>query len=1171
MTRPQHRRRAGGLARTFVVAVATLAILLVCFSMYQYSQVAPPVALTPRSARLPIPGEIPPPPHPASSAEPSGVNVDGAVIGTSKNVTISLYPREGRESKLELTVSDWSPREGSDHEFILRDPEIRMRTAEGNDLRVKADEGTLEARRKSGSGLEPQRGKLTGNVIIEFDRRSQEDKAKLSEAERTATPDYDLVRIQAEELQFDVEFGRLIIPGKIVLTARDASLQALDLEMQFDQQENRIESLRIERGGRIELLSQNEALGTAMGNRGAEPRKQTIAEWIRQTLQARIDAQSAGDAQKAEAARQTENASATKAHPSLPLFRTAQPPRARTAAHYVGRFEGDVDARQQLGDVTQSRLQADWLEILRELSVDERKSAASDAATSHPGAAQTSATPTAAERIVLTWTGKLVVNQAPTGDVTSEPALSSRLTAGGTPARFSHPEGDAICSRLVYLPDTGDVQLIGEGSKPVVVRSVQQGTVMGQSVSLRQTNDSIDIAVDGPGQIWGEAGTPTSTPLLSAHTADLGPANIDFANGLKAVGRVLKKATLDFTGSITTREYRLLDRVTFGGRTTLRQDDTELQADRIEVDFSVTENWRGVQQTIDHVIGTGNVLMTQADDRLTCDKMDIAMGAGSDGNAVITSATAMGFVSAIQGDRALQASEKLIVDFGALPATDVVKVADTTPASSIPGSSSTAAGSSLKFSSAAAPRRLRAFGEVSVIDPSQSLDLTCEQLDCTIALGKDIESAVLAGLPDRPASVNLDTFSVTGKDITLDVLNEWAEVPGQGRMTIQSQKDLDGRKVAQPIPIAITWTAGMKYRGRENRAIFSGKVHASSQATTTFDCDDNLLVEFEDAPAVPAKSRRSPIHWGVAAPLGAAAQALDAHLGPQLEKWGVRVPLNAFLPGAQSTAHSVLRGFTKEPRYIEATGNAVAQTADLHPVSGFLKSRARISGPKLSLHLRSELSKMLIEGPGDLLLEDFQAAKPAESSTPQSRRADLFSDQSDAGPSKTLIKWRDRMWYDFGIDQTLFEGAVHLTHLSGIELDKVFGVPQGGTPSTAKGRRTFLASDALTVDFTDAPRSARRDVDQRMGRISSDRLRRFRAHGNVVLREEVDQFSLHAEDVTYERPRKTLMILGAAPRKAQLTRQRPGKLPDQMAAERIFYNLETGKIQISRPEVKTGQ
>ena len=1150
MLNRSNHRRAGGLARTFVVAVATLAILLVCFSMYQYSQTAPMTELSPRPPRLPVPGTVPPAPTPAltSTGEPAGVTMDGgAVIGPSKNVTISLYPREGRDSKLELTVTDWSPKAGSDHEFVLRDPEVRMRTAEGNDLRVKAKEGTLEARRKSGSGLEPQRGRLTGNVVIEFDRRTQEDKAGLPEAERSQMRDHDLVRIEAQELQFDVEFGRLIIPGKIVLTARDAALEALDLELQFNQQENRIESLRIDRGGRIELHSQSEGLGISGTDRGAAPRKQSLVDWLHETLQARIDAQTAStQTQQTDEAKKAEKLAAEKTQPSLPVFHAASPPRARTVARYLGRFEGDVDARQQVANVTQSRLQADWLEILRELSLDEPKPEKRPAANAANGSGATTDSPPPSERIVLSWTGKLMVTQAPAANPGSDATPSSQLTAGGAPARLSHPEGDAICSRLTYLPETGDVQLIGEANQPVVVRSLQQGTVIGESVSLRRTNEAIDIVVGGPGRLWGDAGVPTSAPLLSTHASQLGPANIEFAQGLRAAGRIIQKTALEFTGSITTRQYRLLDRVSFSGRTTLRQDDTSLEADSIDVSFSLVQNWRGVQQSIDQVVGVGNVLMTQGADRLTCDKMNIAMGTGPGEKAFVKSATATGSVSAIQGDRALQASDKLIVDFEPAPGKDVVQVADTALASTLVDASDSTASQPLKFSTSTSPRRLRAFGEVSVIDPSQSLDLSCEKLDCTIANGKDIESAILSGVSDRPAFVTLDTFSVTGKDITLDVANEWADVPGEGRMTIQSQKDLDGRKVEQPIPIVVTWTDAMKYRGRENRAVFSGNVHAGSQTTTTFDCE-HLLVEFEDAGPAPSKPQRG---------------VLDA--------WGIRGPLSALLPGSGDPAPSVLRGFTKEPRYIEATGNAVAQTAEMHPVTGAMKSRARISGPKLSLHLRSELSKLLIEGRGDLMLEDFQPPKETSSSQ-QALRADLFSNESDAGPSKTLIKWRDRMWYDFGIDQTLFEGDVHLTHLSGAELDKVFGVPQGGTANTSRGRRTFLTSDALTVDFMDAPRSALRQADQRMGRISSDRLRRFRANGRVALREEVDQFSLNAEEVIYERPRKILLIHASPNRKAQLIRRRPGKLPDQMAAERIFYNLETGKIEISRPDVRTGQ
>lgn len=1143
---PFHRH-GGGLARTVVVAVATLSILLVCFSIYQHSQLDATAPSVPRGPRLPDPSAAPPP---ELVSNPSGVQINGgAVIGKSRDVKISLYEREGRESKMELTVSDWSPKAGSDHEFVLRDPEIRMRTGEGNDLRVKALEGSLEARRKSGSGLEPQRGKLIGDVLIEFDRRSQKDKEKLPEEERNKPSESDLVRLRAAELEFDVEFGRLTIPGKVVLTARDAGLEAHDVEVQFNQQDDRIETLRIERGGRIELLSKSQPLSGANLSEGRGQQKRTLVDWMRETLQTRIDAQALAMQNQAGTAspkaKSPEPAKANEADPSVRVFRLSQPPKPRTALRYVGRFEGNVDARQQVGDVTQSRLEADWLEVLRELSLDEGKKAES---TQQQGAAPAGAAAPAVapdDRIVLTWNGKLIVSEALPGGEGEPP---TKVTAGGKPARLSHPEGDALCSQFEYLPVTGDLKLLGEPNVPVVVRSAEQGTIVGESIAVHRKDQALEMTVNGAGRIW--EGDPSQNKQGSANVeiAALGPANIEFENGLKATGGVRIKTTLDYTGSMTTREYRLIDSVKFGGRTTLRQDKTSLVADSIEVGIKVSESWRELRQEVNSVVGTGNVLLIQKDDRLSCDRIDIALGSDGDGRPAVQTATALGLVQAVQGDRVLQASEKLIVDFAPAESKSVdgggVANQDVQSQQKPGGTLGMDLGGSTQA------RRLRAYGEVQIVDPSQAVDLNCEHLDCALA-GGDIESAKLSGTTARPATVQMDTFGVTGNEITLDVATESADVPGQGRMTILSHKDLDGRKVDEPIPIVVTWNDNMKYRGRENRAVFTGTVHASSQATTTFDCE-TLLVEFEEAVAEPvSQPKRSK---GI------------------VESWGLQGPLGAVWPGLRKPGESrAMQKYTREPRYIEATGRAVAQTAELLPNSTALKSRARISGPKLSLHLRSELSKLLIEGPGDLLLEDFQAAGPASSPSQNEMRSDLFSNESDAGPSKTVIKWRDRMWYDFGIDQTLFEGAVQLTHLSGAELDKVFGVPQGGTTNSARGRRTFLDSDTLTVDFADAPRSARRQSEQRMGRISSDRLRRFRAAGRVALREEVDQFSLAADEVTYERPRQTLLINGVPNRKAQLIRQRPGKLPDQMAAERIYFNLETGKIEISGPHIRSGQ
>ncbi len=1165
------------MVRTVVVAVSTLAILLVVFSMYQYSQlsVSPPPAVRPQ--RLPsIPTRLSDTENTDANHKPSGVSIGPATLGSSQNVTISLYPREGDKARLELTVSDWAPKEGSDHEFLLRDPEIRMRTNEGNDVKVVARKGNLEARRKGGSGLEPQRGNLSDNVVVEFDRRIEAEKEKLPEALRSAPSPADLVRLETDELEFDMEFGRLTIPGRLTLSARDVTLEAFALEVRFDEQRNRIESLRIERGGRLELVEQNERLRLSMPGAGRDAgQSQTIAEWLRATIQSRLESGSA--LSSAESTPPTESKPAgIVMQNGVPVFRaTQEEPTPRQSIRYFGRFEGDVDARQQIGEATQSRLQADELEILRAFSPEERQSVQQ----SGRSAAGSSTGPSAtreAERVVLTWSGRLFVEALSPDDPRGGESGRSLVTARGAPARLSHPDGDASCARLSYDPEGGEVQLTGTELTPVVVRSRDQGSVTGRGIVVHRSGDSFDLIVAGPGQLVGELSTgvlgggapvvPSASSNGVPHDGDL--RRIDFTNELHATGRILRKTSLDFTGSITEREYRLLEHVSFRGRTSLREGETGLEADSLAVNFTTRESWHGIRQFIDRVIGTGNILMTQGRDRLTCQTIDVSMRSDSEGDTTPLVAIATGDVVALQGNRTLEAKEKLIVDFERIAAsrpqgessdssrvaTQVLRAADHANESRLLAPAE-ADVESIRSDSADAPtrdktvvvaRRLRAFGGVTVFDPSQPLDLSSDRLDCLIGEGRQIESAVITGLDERPASVRLDTFSVTGREINLNVPDQRADVPGRGRMTFQSRKDLDGRKVANPIPIAVTWTDEMSYRGRDNRAVFSGDVHATSETTTTFDCQ-KMLVEFEDAAPQVASRPVEKNSWSI-------PSALSRLLGMDRKR----------------SSPASVAGFSREPRYIEATGTAIAETAEMDPSSGKLKSRARISGPKLSVHLRSELSKLLIEGPGNLQLEDFRPARPTSDAgaSEGSLETDLFSTASDAGPSKTLIQWQDRMWYDFAIDQTLFEGRVRLTHLSGMELQRVFGTMEGESPSGDPGRRTFLNCDGLTVDFLDRSTMPRRSDDQRMGRLSSDRLRQFRAFGTVALRDEVDRLTLNADEITYERPRKILLIRGDHQRKAQIVKQSPGKLPEQVSAERLFYNLATGQIEVMHASIR---
>ncbi len=1105
--------------RTLVVASATLAILLVCFSMYQYSQLEVGSAAPQRGPRLPSPPNAPSATErDRPLGESPGVTVGQQSIGPGQDITITIYPREGTRAQLELAVSDWVPKDGSDHEFLLTDPQVRMRTKDGNDVRITAREGVLEAKRKSGGGLDPQRGQLTGNVVIEYDRRSEKDKASLSDEERNRIDPYDLVRIEVEQIEFDLEYSKLDIPGPIHLVARDVELSADGLEIRFNEADNRVESLRIARGGRLELLERGAQLGgnvPGIDRRGE--RRTTLTDWLRTTIQSRLDRQQLEAAAAAPTAQPPQSAAQAS---GVPVFRTgAQEKTPEPPVKYFARFEGDVDAKQLAGDATRSRLQADVLEILRQFSDEDRDRVRSSAA---PTAAPTEqpVTPTR-DRIVLDWTGKLLVDALSRGDDRWADEVPARVTAIGAPARLSSPEGDAVCSRLTYEPDGSEVRLFGTQTEPVVVRSSDQGEMTGVSASIRRQRDALDIRVEGPGRLTGgleDKGIPVAVPSSPSmpKTASL----IDFGKGLTAQGRFVSKTTVDFTGGVSTREHRVLDRAEFTGRVAMQQDETRVEADAIDLDFAAQRSVRGDRQAVERLIGRGNVVMSRDNDRITCDGIDMALTTDVDGRSQPRTATATGDVVAIQGERTLHARDRLVADFAPVAEADAGKRGARTGVN-----------------------RLQAFGAVTVFDPAQKLDLSAEELDCTVVKGREIEKALVTGTAQSPASVRLDTFTVTGRQITLDVPDQWAEVPGEGRLTLLSAKDLDGRKLSRPMPIIITWSDSMKYRGRENRAVFSGEVHAASETTTTFDCDQ-LLVEFDDAP-------------------------LPSPVAAKVNQWGILQTFVNEAMGRKSKGDIRLAGgaFAKEPAYILADGHAVAEMSEMDAKTGERSSRSRIAGPKLSVNLRSDVSKMLIEGPGTLQLEDFRPDSSSRDST-QAKGSDLFGMDQDSGPSKTLIQWRERMWYDFSIAQTRFEGRVVLKHFSGAELQRLFEASKNSGTVPPPGRSTFLTCDVLTVDFLDRAAQREDPSGTRMGRLSSDRLRQFQASGSVVLQDQVEGLSVTADSVIYERPRQILAISGTKQRKAHIVTQKPGKLPNQVTTERLFYNLATGKLELVQTTVK---
>ena len=97
-------------------------------------------------------------------------------------------------------------------------------------------------------------------------------------------------------------------------------------------------------------------------------------------------------------------------------------------------------------------------------------------------------------------------------------------------------------------------------------------------------------------------------------------------------------------------------------------------------------------------------------------------------------------------------------------------------------------------------------------------------------------------------------------------------------------------------------------------------------------------------------------------------------------------------------------------------------------------------------------------------------------------------------------------------------------------------------------------------------RSVPRD---RRGRLSAARLAQFQATGSVVLQDQTEGLSLTAQRVVFLRDRRLLAIYGTQQQKAHLVTQKPGQLPNQITIEHLFYNLETGKLELSKPTLTT--
>ena len=107
------------------------------------------------------------------------------------------------------------------------------------------------------------------------------------------------------------------------------------------------------------------------------------------------------------------------------------------------------------------------------------------------------------------------------------------------------------------------------------------------------------------------------------------------------------------------------------------------------------------------------------------------------------------------------------------------------------------------------------------------------------------------GVPEKPGEVHLPDLSLIGRTIVINQVENTADVEGAGCMTMISATDFDGKKLAKPTPLNVTWKQGMRFTGKQ--AVFRGFVQADQQNTSvlcqTMQVDLSRAVSLSQRPA----------------------------------------------------------------------------------------------------------------------------------------------------------------------------------------------------------------------------------------------------------------------------------------------------------------------------------
>lgn len=743
------------MARNVILIVSTLAVLLLLFAGYS-SLVGGSRRLEGRSTG--VAAELP---RTTRVSDERKLRIAGVEVEPGEQMAYIEYGPDGRPTAY-FRLQNWEKVPGTQNEVTVTEPELMMRLPSGMIVTVTAARGQIRAERVQTERLQPKLGWLAGDARIVLDRETGLDRTPLSQRPE------DRITVEMERLEFDLDLGELKTDQPLRVISPEFEVTGTGLHLLWNQSDNRVEKLLINRGGEMVLRGE---------------------------LLASLDESLEGKGQGGGPTATTRPAPAVAPAES----------RRRMTAYRCG-FTGGVTVDHHVGDERLGGLQADELVLLFDVGRRGRGLPRDAGATTTAPTSRPSERPE--RRIAVRWDGRLALGPANSPPTPEQPRR--HFEARGGPVEVRLPKGSVRCGRLVLHEETRRLWLYPDESGLVELSSADKLSVKAAGVFADLESNVVKLI--GKLTFKSSAGAGRGGRSLTIRSELWAELHLAADRDEKLVENV-------FDNPLASRPP---ESAVFVGDVEVEYEDQRLRAHRLEAYFRQVEEGAAsetpgetavatdqresagpapaLQTLLESAVATGDVRLrvVSSSGRRWRRVLEREVGVVERALVRAVSKAARRRVRrpARYEDRTLECA-RLRLDFGI-------------------------------GEGEARVRRMEGSGAVAIFDRRSRFAARGREVTATFVGREELQRATVSGTERAPALVRARAYALRGQEIKVDNQARTLRVDGRSRLAFRSRRSLQGLTRRQAEVITVTSNEFMHVDEQRNTVHFTGQVVAGT-------------------------------------------------------------------------------------------------------------------------------------------------------------------------------------------------------------------------------------------------------------------------------------------------------------------------------------------------------